>query len=80
MKCFREFSIILIIKDARDIELYQARLFLVLMFFHFGFGRWILTENGKELGWFKNSRFRSLSSKPTFLSVIMCIIIAYFSV
>ena len=27
MKCFRKFSIILIIKDAQDIELYQARLF-----------------------------------------------------
>ena len=28
LKCFREFSIILNIKDAQDIELYQARLFL----------------------------------------------------
>ena len=49
------------------------------MFFHFGFGRWILTENGiKEIGWLKNSRFRFLNSKPTFLSVIIGIIITYF--
>lgn len=51
------------------------------MFFHFGFGRWILTENGiKEIGWFRNIRFRFLNSRPTFLSVIMGIIIAYFDI
>ena len=31
----------------------------------------------KETGWFKNSRFRSLNSKPTFLSVIIGTIIPY---
>ena len=40
-----------------------------------------LRENGiKKLGWFRNSRFLSLNSKPTFLSVIIDIIISYFSV
>ena len=49
------------------------------MFFHFGFGKRILVLNGiKETGWFRNSRFQSLNSKPTFLSVIIGIIITYF--
>lgn len=44
-------------------------------------GRWILTENEiKETGWFKNSRFQSLNPKPTFLSVITDLIIAYFGI
>ena len=82
MKCFRKFSIILIIKDAQDIELYQARLFCsILVFFNFGFGKRILMVNGiKETGRFRISRFRSLSSKLTFLSVIIDIIIPYFSI
>ena len=33
-----------------------------------------------EEGWFKNSRFRSLSSKPTFLFVVTDLIIAYFGI
>ena len=55
MKCFRKFSIILIIKDAQDIELYQARLFcLILIFFHFVFGKRILMVNRiKKIGWLK---------------------------
>ena len=58
------FGIIISIKDAQDIELYQARLFcLILIFFHFGFGKRILMVNGiKKIGWFKNSRFRFLNS------------------
>ena len=33
------------------------------MFFHFGFGKWILAVNEiKEIGWFRNTRFRSLNS------------------
>ncbi len=50
------------------------------MFFHFGFDSRFLTENSAcgVIGWFRNSRFRFLNSKPTFLSVIMGIIIAYF--
>jgi len=49
------------------------------MFFHFGFDKRTLTENVVYgvIGWFKNSRFRSLNSKPTFLSVITGIIITY---
>ena len=31
LKCFEGFSIIISIKDAQDIELYQARLFLILI-------------------------------------------------
>ncbi len=52
------------------------------MFFHFGFGSRTLIENGTYgvIGWFKNTRFRSLSSKPTFLSVIIGTIITYFGV
>ena len=47
MKYFERFSIIIIIKDAQDIELYQVRLFcLTLIFFHFGFGKRTLRENG----------------------------------
>ena len=51
------------------------------MFFHFGFVKRILMVNGiKIIGWFKNTRFLFLNSKPTFLSVIMGIIITYFDV
>ena len=54
----------------------QVRLFcLILIFFHFGFGKRILMVNGiKKIGWFRNSRFLSLSPKPTFLSVVIYII------
>ncbi len=46
------------------------------MSFQFGFDKWILVVNGiKETGWFRITRFRSLKSKPTFLSVIISIII-----
>ena len=53
-----------------------------MRFFHFDFGSRALTENGiyGVIGWFRNTRFRSLSSKPTFLSVIMGIIISYFGI
>ena len=38
---------------------YIRRIFLILMFFHFGFDKWILVVNGiKEIGWFENLRFR----------------------
>ena len=48
------------------------------MFFHFGFDKRILVVNGiKEVGWFRYLRFRFLSSKPTFLSVIIGIIISH---
>jgi hypothetical protein len=79
LKYFEGFSIIVIIKDAQDIELYQARLFcLILIFFHFGFSKWIFIKNGmKEVSWFKNTRFQSLNSKPTFLSVIIGTIMPY---
>ena len=63
LKRFEIFSIIPVIKDAQDIELYQARLFcLILIFFHFGFGKWIIIKNGmKEVGWFRIIRFQSLN-------------------
>ena len=52
------------------------------MFFHFDLVNRTLTENGiyGVIGWFRNSRFRSLSSKPTFLSVTLFIIITYFDI
>ena len=62
---------------------YIKRVFfvLVLMFFHSGFGNLILTIKGiKEIGWFRISRFLSLNSRPTFLLVIIDIIIAYFGI
>ena len=50
--------------------------------FHFGFGSRTLTENGIYgiIGWFRISRFLSLNSRPTFLLVIIDIIIAYFGI
>ena len=62
---------------------YIKRVFfcLILLFSHFGFDKRLLAVNGiKEIGWFKNPRFRSLNSKPTFLSVIIGTIITYFGV
>lgn len=47
------------------------------MFLHFGFGRRIFRENGiQKSDWFRISGFLSLNSKPTFLYVIMGIIIS----
>ena len=46
------------------------------MFFHSGFDSLNLMVNGtKKSGWFRNLRFQSLNSKPTFLSVTIGIII-----
>ena len=51
---------------------------LIMMLFHFGFGKRILVINWiKETGWFRNTRLRSLNSKLTFLSVIIGTIITY---
>ena len=40
----------------------------------------IIIDLSEKIGWFRDLRFRSLSSKPTFLSVIMGIVITFFSV